>query len=76
MWGRPLSRQELGGDQLDELGRDVCHRVFSSTQVASRAEQGADIAESFVCRAVHDGDEEVTRSNHSGEIGSPALCLA
>ena len=52
---------ELEGDQLGELGRDVCHRIFSSTQAASRAEQGADFAESFVCRVVHNGDEQVTR---------------
>jgi hypothetical protein len=51
----------LEGDQLGELGRDVCHRIFCSTQAASRAEQGADIAESFVRRVVHNGDELVTR---------------
>jgi hypothetical protein len=48
---------KLEGEQLGELGRDVCHRIFCSTQAASRAEQGADFAESFVCRAMHDGDE-------------------
>jgi hypothetical protein len=52
---------ELEGDQLGELSRYVCHRIFCSTQAASRAEQGADFAESFVRRAVHDGDEQVTR---------------
>ena len=52
---------ELEGDQLGELGRDVCHRIFCSTQAASRGEQGADFAESFVRRAMHDGDEQVTR---------------
>jgi len=31
------------------------------TQAASRAEQGADFAESFVSRVVHNGDEQVTR---------------
>jgi hypothetical protein len=39
---------KLEGDQLGELGRDVCHRIFCSTQAASRAEQGADFAESLV----------------------------
>jgi hypothetical protein len=52
---------ELEGDQLGELGRDVCHRLFCSAQAASRAEQGADFAESFVRRVVHDGNEQVTR---------------
>ena len=52
---------ELEGDQLGELGRDVCHRIFCSTHAASRAEQRADIAESFVRRAVHNGDEQVPR---------------
>jgi hypothetical protein len=52
---------ELEGDQLGEFGRDVCHRIFCSTQAASRAEQGADFAESFIRRVVHNGDEQVTR---------------
>ena len=52
---------KLECDQLGELGRDVCHRIFCSTQAASRAEQGADFAESFVRRVVHNGDEQVTR---------------
>jgi hypothetical protein len=52
---------ELQGDQLGELGRDVCHRIFCSTQAASRAEQGTDFAESFIRRVVHDGNEQVTR---------------
>ena len=30
----------LKRDQLGELGRDVCHRLFCSAQAASRAEQG------------------------------------
>ncbi len=46
--------------QFGELRRDVCHRIFCSTQAASRAEQGADFAESFVRRAMHDGDQQVT----------------
>ena len=29
------------GDQLGDLGRDVCHRRLCSAQAASRAEQGA-----------------------------------
>jgi hypothetical protein len=52
---------ELRGDQLGELGRDVCNRLFCSAQTASRAEQGADFAESFIRRAVHDWNEQVTR---------------
>jgi hypothetical protein len=52
---------ELCGDQLCELGRDVCHRFFYSAQTASRAKQGADFAESFICRAVHDWNEQITR---------------
>ena len=47
---------ELKGDQLGELGRDVFHRLFCSAQAASRAEQGADFAESFIRRVVHDGN--------------------
>jgi hypothetical protein len=50
----------LDRDQFGELRRDVCHRIFCSTQAASRAEQGADFAESFVRRAMHDGDQQVT----------------
>jgi hypothetical protein len=57
----PTSATELGGDQLSKLGRDVCHRLIFSVQAASRAEQGADFAESFIRRAVHDGNEQVTR---------------
>ena len=30
---------ELEGDQLGELGRDVCHRLFCGAQAASRNEQ-------------------------------------
>lgn len=52
---------ELEGDQLGELGRDVCHWRFCGVQAASRAEQGADFAESFIRRVVHDGNEQVTR---------------
>ena len=62
----PQNRQsgwtvDLEGDQLGELGRDVCHRLFCSAQAASRGEQGADFAESFIRRVVHDGNELVTR---------------
>lgn len=39
----------------------MCHRIFCSTEAGSRAEQGADFAESFVRRLVHNGDELVTR---------------
>ena len=52
---------ELERDEFSEFGRDVCHRVFCRTQAATRAEQGADFAESFVGRIVYDGDEHVTR---------------
>lgn len=52
---------ELEGNQLGELVRDVCHRLFYSAQAASRAEQGADVAERFIRRVVHDGNEQITR---------------
>jgi hypothetical protein len=52
---------KLEGNQLGELGCDVCHRLFCSAQAATRAEQGADFAESFIRRVVHDGNELVTR---------------
>lgn len=52
---------ELEGDQLGELGRDHFHRLFYSAQAASRAEQGANFAESFIRRVVDDGNEQVTR---------------
>ncbi len=52
---------ELRGDQLGELSRDVCHRLFCSAQTASRAEEGADFAQSFIRRAVHDWNKQVTR---------------
>jgi hypothetical protein len=58
--GEPVWAIELEGDQLGELGRDVCHRIFCSAQAGSRAEQGADFAESFVRRLMHNGDELVT----------------
>ena len=48
---------ELEGDQLGDLGRDVCHRRFCSAQAASRAEQGANFAKSFIRRVLHDGNE-------------------
>ena len=47
---------ELEGDQLGQLGRDDCHRIFLSIQAVSRGKQGTDFAESFVRRAVHNGD--------------------
>ena len=50
----------LDGGQLGELGRDGCHRLFRSAQAASRAEEGADFAESFIRRLVHDGNEQFT----------------
>ena len=59
--GPATPAMELRGDQLGELGRNVCHRLFHSAQTASRAEQGANFAESFICRAVHDWNEQVTR---------------
>jgi len=31
---------ELEGDELSELGRDDCHRIFLSIQAVSRGEQG------------------------------------
>ena len=40
---------KLDGNQLGELGRDTRHRIFCSTGAASRAEQGADFAKSFIC---------------------------
>jgi len=43
-----------------ELGRDVSHQILCSTQAASRAEQRADIAESFISRAVHDSNKPFT----------------
>lgn len=49
----------LGGNQLGDLARDVCHRIFCSVQAASRAEQRTDVAESFIRCVVHDGDEQV-----------------
>ncbi len=52
---------QLDGDQLGELGRDVGHRHFCSVQAVSRGEHGADFAESYVRRVMHDGNELVTR---------------
>jgi hypothetical protein len=52
---------QLDGDQLGELGRDVGHRHFCSVQAVSRGEHGADFAERFVRRVMHDGNELVTR---------------
>lgn len=36
--GEPVWAIKLGGNQLGELGRDICHRIFCSAQAASRAE--------------------------------------
>ncbi len=52
---------ELEGDQLGELGRDVCHRLFCGAQAAPRGEHGANFAESFIRRLVHNGNETLTR---------------
>lgn len=49
------------GNQLGELARDICHRIFCSIQAASRTEQGAGFAESVIPRDVHDGTEQVAR---------------
>lgn len=57
----PVWAIKLEGNQLGELGRDVCHRLFCSAKAASRAEQRADLAESFIRRVMHDGNEQVTR---------------
>ena len=65
---------ELEGDQLGELGRDVCHRLFCGAQAASRAKQGADFAESFIRRVVHDGNEQVTREECRKFFVGDALC--
>ena len=64
----------LEGDQLGELGRDVCHRLFCSAQAGSRGEQGADFAESFIRRVVHDGNEPVTREECRKFFVGDALC--
>ncbi len=63
----------LRGNQLSELGCDVCHRIFGSTQTASRAEQGANITESFVRRVVHDRHQQVTREQRREFFVSDAL---
>ena len=57
----PIPAIKLGGDQFGELGRDICHRLLCGAQAASRAEQRANFAESFIRRAVYDGNEQVTR---------------
>jgi hypothetical protein len=59
--GEPVWAIKLVSDELGELGRDICHRIFCSVQAASRAEQRADFAESVIRRVVHDGNEPVTR---------------
>lgn len=59
--GEPVWAIELDGNQLGELGRDICHRTLCCVQATSRAEQRADFTESFIRRAVHDGNEQVTR---------------
>ena len=51
----------LDGDQLGQLGCDVCHRLFCGAQAGSRGQQGADFAESFIRRLVHDRNELLTR---------------
>jgi len=58
VWASGLTKLE--GDQLRELGRDVRHRLFCSAQATSRAEQGTDFAESFIRRAMHAGNEQIT----------------
>jgi|GEM_PF-1729169 len=61
----PITRDRLylllDGDQLGELGRDVCHRIPCRTQVASRAEQRADFTEGFIRRIVHNRNKLVSR---------------
>ena len=53
--GEPGCAIKLGGNQFGEFGRDIFNRIFCSAQTASRPKQGADIAESFIRRAMHDG---------------------
>lgn len=45
------------GDHLGELRGDFFHRIFCSTQAASRGEQRADVAESFIRGIVYKGDK-------------------
>lgn len=52
---------QLEGNQLGELGRNIFHGIFCRAQAASRAEQRADFAKSLIRRAVHYGNEQVTR---------------
>src|SRR5450759_1248891 len=69
-----LPRTKLEGDQLRELGRDGCHRLFCSAQAPSRAEQGTDFAESFIRRVVHDGNEQITRQECRKLLVGDAFC--
>lgn len=55
--------------------RRVPSDFLRSTEAGSRAEQGADFAESFVRRLVHNGDELVTRQKCGKLFVGYALCL-
>jgi hypothetical protein len=64
----------LKGDQLGELGRDVRHRLFYRAQAASRGEQGADFAEIFKRRVVHDWNQPLTREECRKFFVGDAFC--
>lgn len=57
---KTVSAIELDGYQFGQLGRDVCHWFFRSTQAAPRSQQGANVTESLIRRVVHDGNEPLT----------------
>src|SRR5579863_5098717 len=64
----------LNCNQLSELGRDICHRIFCGAQAASRAEKGTDFTERFIRRLMHNGNEPVTRQKRRKFFVGDALC--
>jgi hypothetical protein len=56
------------------LAGDVCHRLFCGAQATSRGEQGANFAESFIRRLVHNGNETLTREECRKFFVGDAFC--
>jgi hypothetical protein len=52
--------QTIMSGGLGKLRCDDRHRLFSGAQAASRSEQRANVAESFIRRLVHNGNETLT----------------
>lgn len=65
---------QLDSDQFGELGRDVSHWHFCCVQSVSRSEHRTDFPDSFICRAMHDGNKLISRQEHREFLVRYARC--